>query len=122
MFTRLKQSFRLTVRIFDREHHLMMLPVFSLSMPSDGSQRMVFDWGKSLSHPHADIAFAFLELWGNRIAKVVFKNQSFEIKKISKCRSGRKAAILVPWGPPSSTDLAIIEKLLAVEFPHKTTV
>jgi hypothetical protein len=122
MFSLPKQEFRKTVVAFGREHHLMMLPVFSLSMPSNGSRRMVFDWGKSLSHPNADIAFAFLEPWGNRISKVVFKGQAFEIKKISKCRSGRKAAILVSWGTPTSSDLVVIEKLLAVEFPHKTTV
>ena len=122
MFKPLKQDFRKTVTAFGREYHLMMLPVFSLSMPSNGSQRMVFDWGKSLSHPHADIAFAFMEPWGSRINKIIFKNQTFDVRKITKCRSGRKAAILVPWGVASSSDATVIEKLLATEFPHKTTV
>ena len=115
-------SFRRSVDAYGREYHLMMLPVFSLSMPSNGSRRMVFDWGKSLSHPHAEIAIAFLEPWSARISKIIYKNQAFEVRKISKCRSGRKAAIVVPWGPPSSHDLVVIEKLLAQEFPYKTTV
>lgn len=114
---------RRSVTAYGREHHMMMLPVFSLSMPSKtGTRRMVFDWGKSLSHPHAEIAIAFLEPWSYHIQKVIFKNQAFEIKTISRCRSGRRAAIVAPWGPPSSLDLVVIEKLLAQEFPQKTTV
>ena len=79
---------RYQTTVYGREHNLLLLPVLSLSNPSkNNTRRLIFDWGKSISHPKANIAFAFVK--GSHILFLVYNNRMYTIDNIVKCRSGR---------------------------------
>lgn len=115
------------------EHHghdfgVLVLPVLSISKPSPDprhgvavTQRIVFDWGKSLSHPNAKIAFGMLTRPGGHFFQhlIIGENNYVVMGQIQKCRSGRLAAIVCKDGQASTFDLQIIQKALAQEFPSK---
>lgn len=114
---------RKIVKSWGREWEMMMLPTFSLSSPNSGGwQRLVFDWGKSMSHPHAQIAFAFMDNHSIHINKIVFRNKVYAVSDIRNCRSGRKAAIVRESGNATFGDCTLIDALMAQEFPNKSTV
>lgn len=98
---------------------MMMLPTFSISRPKqDGTQRLVFDWGKSIAHPGADIAFAFLASEGGQyIQTLVFRDIAYTVHDLKDCRSGRIAAILKLRGPVDKFEDALITELVRQEFP-----
>ncbi len=101
---------------------LMLLPMFSLSKPDiDGSQRLVFDWGKSLPHPSARIAIAIMSSNdGQYIRTIVVDDIAYTITKIRKCRSGRCAAQVTKDGPVQPFDANLIKKLIEQEFSKNT--
>lgn len=115
------------------EHHgfdygILILPVLSLSKPSPDprfggipTQRLVFDWGKSLSHPNAHVAFGMLTRpQGHYFERLIIgDNQYAIVGSISTCRSGRKAAIIVKESQASPFNMELINKALAQEFPSK---
>lgn len=98
---------------------MMMLPTFSLSRPKEnGIQRLVFDWGKSIAHPGADIAFAFLASEsGQFISTLVYKDIAYDVCGIKDCRSGRLAAKIKARGPVDKLEEALITELVRQEFP-----
>lgn len=108
------------------EFSLLLLPVLSVSKPSfdkhynTHTQRIVFDWGKSLSHPAAKVGFALLTSPTSHFFKyVVIGDNKYSIIKMQKCRSGRVAAVVSKEGPASLFDNKIIQAALAQEFPTK---
>lgn len=120
-----------THKIVEYQGHdfgVLILPVLSISKPSPNplhplslTQRLVFDWGKSLSHPNAKIAFGMLTRPGGHYFPhlVIGENNYLVFGAIQKCRSGRLAAIVKKDGPASTFDLQLIQKALAQEFPSK---
>lgn len=113
---------RKLITMWGREFAMMMLPTFSLSGTNHGGyRRLVFDWGKSMSHPHADIAFAFMEPYSVHIDRLVFRNKVYMVSGIRNCRSGRKAAMVREAGQATHSDCALIDALMAQEFPNKST-
>lgn len=104
---------------------VLILPVLSISKPSPDSrfgealiQRVVFDWGKSLSHPNAKVAFGMLTRAGGQYFQhIIFGDNQYVVHQLKDCRSGRKAALVSKYGQASSFDLQIIQKALAQEFP-----
>jgi hypothetical protein len=113
------------------EHHghefgVLILPILSISKPSRDSrhnvvtQRMVFDWGKSLSHPNAKVAFGMLTRpGGHYFQHMVMGDNNYVVMEVTKCRSGRLAAIVCKDGPASLFDSQLVQKVLAQEFPSK---
>lgn len=101
---------------------LMLLPMFSLSKPDNsGKQRLVFDWGKSLPHPNAQIAIAILaDNKGQYIRTLVIDDVAYNVTQIKKCRSGRCAAQLEKVGPVYPFDQDLIKKLIEQEFSKNT--
>jgi hypothetical protein len=107
------------------EHHgydygVLILPVLSVSKPSrNNTQRVVFDWGKSISHPNAHIAFGMLAtIEGQYFPHIIINENKYIVHNIMNCRSGRKAAIVSKDGPASLFDMGLIKKALAQEFPQ----
>ena len=106
---------------------VLILPVLSISKPSPNprhgnilTQRIVFDWGKSLSHPNAKIAFGMLTRPGGQFFPylVIGEIQYTVMDQIQKCRSGRRAAIIHKSGEATVFNLQLIKKALAQEFPQ----
>ena len=114
-------DFRKVVTVYDREYGLMLLPTFSVSKPdAEGVSRMVFDWGKSISHPRAEIAFAILDNpYGQHIEYIVYKDCMYSLTRPTKCRSGRMATKIRKTGPVGFYAKRIIDTFLAAEFPTK---
>lgn len=107
---------------------VLLLPVLSISKPTPDprhggilTQRLVFDWGKSLSHPNAKIAFGMLTRPGGQYFQhmIIGDNNYAVMDGIQKCRSGRLAAIIHKDGQASLFDMQLIQKALAQEFPQK---
>lgn len=109
------------------EFSVLLLPVLSISKPSFDKQRnlhlqrIVFDWGKSLSHPDAKIAFAMLTSPTSHYFThlVIGDNKYSIVGTMQKCRSGRVAARVFKDGSPTTFDTQIIQKVLVQEFPHQ---
>ena len=94
---------------------VILLPVFSLSNSDKSTiQRLVFDWGKGLSHPHASPAFAISRKGSSRISRIIFKGYSFNVLNILGCRSGRLAAYVQKTGPASYSDNKLIDTAMAL--------
>jgi len=104
------------IKLYGRIHNIMILPVLSLSRPDlNNEQRLIFDWGKSLSHPNANIAFAFMKR--TYISALAYGSNMYTISVIKNCRSGRKAATVQCMGPISHGHRAVIDEFMSQEFP-----
>ena len=111
---------RRTIKVFGRTYNILILPVLSLSNPDlYRNRRLVFDWGKSISHPHAKIAFAILKSH-NYISRLIYDNTVYEILGITDCRSGRKAATIRYIENVGTGYQDIIDALMIQEFPKNT--
>lgn len=120
-----------TNKIVEHQGHefgVLILPFLSISKPSPDprhnnllTQRIVFDWGKSISHPNAKIAFGMLaKPTGHYMLHIIIgENKYVVMGSPQKCRSGRLAAMLCKDGPASTFDLQLVQKALAQEFPGK---
>jgi len=106
-------EYKRVVKFEGQLYRIMILPIFSLSTPNKYNEsRMVFDWGKSLSHPSAKIGFAFIAS-GQYINRIIFDDHSYYlVNKPRKCRSGRLSARVVPKSEVDPNDLLIISTLL----------
>lgn len=116
------------VEFHGHDFGVLIMPILSISKPSPNplyngllTQRIVFDWGKSLSHPNAKIAFGMLTKPGGHYFPhiILGENNYIVMGSPQKCRSGRLAAIVHKDGPAISFDLQVIQKVLAQEFPNK---
>lgn len=117
-------------KLVEHQGHLfgvLILPVLSISKPSPDprfgsvyTQRIVFDWGKSLSHPSARVAFGMLTRpEGHYFPHIIINDKQYLIEGvIQRCRSGRRAAIVTRGGSASMFDTQLIQKALAQEFPQ----
>lgn len=106
------------VEVAGRTYRIMILPVLSISNPNKHNEkRLVFDWGKSISHPQATVAFAILKKYGFYITRLVYNNKVYIINSIQTCRSGRKAAYITDAGQIDVHTSNIIDTLMAQEFP-----
>jgi hypothetical protein len=113
-----------THKVVEHQGHdfgVLILPVLSISKPNmDMRQRVVFDWGKSLSHPNARIAFGMLTRPGGHFFEhLIINENTYVVMALQKCRSGRMAAIVCKDGPASTFNLQLIQKAMAQEFPSK---
>lgn len=115
--TFMKSDYKI-VEVAGRTYRIMILPVLSISNPNKHNEkRLVFDWGKSISHPQATVAFAILKKYGFYITRLVYNNKVYIINSIQTCRSGRKAAYITDAGQIDVHTSNIIDTLMAQEFP-----
>lgn len=106
------------VSVHGYNYRVMILPVLSISHPDKRfSRRLVFDWGKSMSHPKATIAFAVLKEYGLHIQYIIYDNKTYTVDTVKICRSGRKAAYIRRINLLNMND--IVDALMAQEFPCK---
>lgn len=104
-----------TIKVNGIYHYVMMLPILSVSRPNNnGICRIIFDWGKSLAHPCAMIAFAIMR-YNQHIERLIFNNNEYVIYSVDKCRSGRLAMYASKVGAAQEYDINIISLFMNSE-------
>ena len=116
------RDYKRIINHWGRSYALMILPIFSVSRPDPkGTKRIVFDWGKSLTHPNAKIGFAILRSpMGQWIERLIISDNVYMIERIKRCRSGRVAIWVCKTGRASDLDRQLIKKLMDSEFPNQS--
>jgi hypothetical protein len=113
-----QRDHRKLVKFHGHEFALMLLPVFSLSHPDRlGNSRLVFDWGKSLSHPRAQIAVGILSSpFSQYVKRLIYRGNEYGVSNLRKCRSGRMAARVYNLGRAKKEDIQLIDRLMKQEL------